>query len=867
MFSFLSSNRPGAVDLAKLDALDKVTTNVMLADADHMIVYVNPAMKAFLRDAEGDMQKDLPNFSAARLVGESMDIFHQTPGHQRRLLDGLTAPHQSSITVGSRQFDLTSTPLFDGQGRRTGTLVEWSDASVRQQAFDFAGQIKAISKSQAMITFNMDGTVVEANQNFLDLLGYSLDEIRGKHHSIFVEAAYRSSPDYQQFWAALNRGEFQAAEYKRIGKGGREVWIQASYNPILDANGKPVKVVKFATDVTSQKIRNADYVGQIEAIGKSQAVISFNMDGSIIEANANFLNALGYTLDEVKGKHHSIFVEAAYANSPDYQQFWAALNRGEYQAAEYKRIGKGGREVWIQASYNPILDLNGKPFKVVKFATDVTQQKLRNADYAGQIDAINKSQAVISFNMDGTIIEANPNFLNALGYTLDEVKGRHHSIFVDPAFRASADYQQFWATLNRGEYQAAEYKRIGKGGREVWIQASYNPILDLNGKPFKVVKYATDVSEMVRNRMENERGMTECVDVLKAVSAGDLTKKMTQDYEGTFTQIKSALNGTIDKLFEMVDTITAAANSINSATGEIATGNLDLSQRSEQQASALEETAASMEELSATVKQNAANAQQANQLASGARDVAASGGQVVSDAIAAMGRIEASSQRIGDIVGMIDEIAFQTNLLALNAAVEAARAGDAGKGFAVVAQEVRSLAQRSAQASKEIKGLIGQSTTEVKGGADLVKKAGTTLDDILGSVKRVADIVAEIAAASQEQADGIEQVNAAVTQMDEMTQQNAALVEESSAAASALEDQSQELDRLMGFFQTGKVRVAPESAHAVETRRAPPARTPAKAAIAHEHLNKLHSAKESKPAPAKRPALAKKAAGDDWEEF
>ncbi len=232
-----------------------------------------------------------------------------------------------------------------------------------------------------------------------------------------------------------------------------------------------------------------------------------------------------------------------------------------------------------------------------------------------------------------------------------------------------------------------------------------------------------------------------------------------------------------------------------------------------------------------------------------------------------MGRIEASSQRIGDIVGMIDEIAFQTNLLALNAAVEAARAGDAGKGFAVVAQEVRSLAQRSAQASKEIKGLIGQSTTEVKGGADLVKKAGTTLDDILGSVKRVADIVAEIAAASQEQADGIEQVNAAVTQMDEMTQQNAALVEESSAAASALEDQSQELDRLMGFFQTGKVRAAPEPAHAVETRRAPPARTPAKATHAHEHLNKLHSAKETKAPPAKRPAPSRKAGGDDWEEF
>jgi len=592
-----------------------------------------------------------------------------------------------------------------------------------------------------------------------------------------------------------------------------------------------------------------DQAGQVAAINRSQAVIEFQLDGTIITANENFLNALGYTLDEVRGKHHSMFVEPAYKNTVEYQQFWDNLNRGQFQRAEYKRIGKGGREVWIQASYNPIMDAKGKPFKVVKYATDVTEQKLQNADFSGQIDAIGKSQAVIAFNMDGSIITANPNFLNALGYTLDEVKGKHHSLFVEPAYRGSAEYQQFWTALNRGEYQAAEFKRIGKGGREVWIQASYNPIMDLNGKPFKVVKYATDVTPMVANRMENERGMIECVEVLTAVSAGDLTKRMSQTYTGAFAQIKTALNVTVDKLFELVNAISTATNSINTATAEIAAGNLDLSQRSEQQASALEETAASMEELAATVKQNATNAQQANQLAAGARDVAAGGGAVVTNAIAAMDRIEASSQKIGDIVGMIDEIAFQTNLLALNAAVEAARAGDAGKGFAVVAQEVRNLAQRSAQASKEIKGLIGQSTIEVRTGADLVKKAGGTLDEIVSSVKRAADIVAEIAAASLEQSSGIDQVNAAVTQMDEMTQQNAALVEESSASASALEDQAQELDRLMGFFNTGAVKEAP-----------PAARPQAKQG------DRRPTAKPAKP--LHKPVARKPAKGDaDWAEF
>src|SRR5512145_344210 len=239
--------------------------------------------------------------------------------------------------------------------------------------------------------------------------------------------------------------------------------------------------------LSSNALQRADFAGQVAAINKSQAVIEFRMDGTILTANQNFLGALGYTLDEIVGKHHSLFVEPAYGASVEYRQFWEALNRGQYQAAEYKRIGKNGKEVWIQASYNPIFDAKGKPFKVVKYATDVTAQKLKNADFQGQLDAINKSQAVIAFNMDGTIITANQNFLGALGYTLDEIAGRHHSLFVDPEYRASAEYKDFWAKLNRGEYVAAEFRRIGKGGKEVWIQASYNPILDLNGKPFKVV--------------------------------------------------------------------------------------------------------------------------------------------------------------------------------------------------------------------------------------------------------------------------------------------------------------------------------------------------------------------------------------------
>jgi methyl-accepting chemotaxis protein len=437
-------------------------------------------------------------------------------------------------------------------------------------------QVAAISKSQAVIEFNLDGTIITANENFLKTLGYSLGEIQGKHHSMFVEPAMRDSAAYREFWAKLNRGEFQAAAFKRIGKGGKQVWIQASYNPMLDRNGKVYRVVKFATDITAEKFASMEDAGMIVAIGRAQAVIAFNLDGTVITANENFLKTLGYSLGEIQGKHHSMFVEPATRDSSAYREFWASLNRGEYQAAEYKRIGKGGKEVWILATYNPILDEKGKPFRVVKFATDVTEQKLRTADLAGQIAAIGKSQAVIEFNMDGSILTANENFLTALGYSLGEIKGKQHSIFVDASDRDSAAYREFWANLNAGQYQAGEFKRIGKGGREVWIQASYNPILDLNGKPFKVVKYATDTTAQViaRKRSDSVRGMMETV----AAGAEELNASVREISETMSKSRQTASEAVVrvDAADQQAQRLSAASESmggivelIGSITGQI----------------------------------------------------------------------------------------------------------------------------------------------------------------------------------------------------------------------------------------------------------------------------------------------------------
>lgn len=681
----------------------------------------------------------------------------------------------------------------------------------------YKGMVDAISRSQAVIEFDPSGIILHANDNFLAAVGYTLEEIQGQHHSMFVDAEYKASAEYAEFWKKLGAGEFYSGEYKRIGKGGKEIWIQATYNPILDGDGVPFKVVKYASDITEAKLQAADFSGQINAIGKSQAVIEFSMDGIILDANENFLGAVGYSLGEIKGQHHRMFVDVQDRESAEYARFWERLGRGEYDTGEYKRIANGGKEIWIQASYNPIMDMNGKPFKVVKYATDITAEKLKAADFSGQIDAIGKSQAVIEFSMDGTIINANENFLNTVGYSLDEIKGQHHSLFVEPEYKSSVEYRQFWEQLNRGEYDSAEYKRIGKGGKEVWIQASYNPILDVNGKPFKVVKYATDVTA-------RKIAVAKIKEVLVSMSGGDLTSRIDNPLEGEFNVLGESMNSLVDNLGNLVTEIRSASTNVFSASREIAQGNNDLSQRTESQAASLEETASAMEELTATVQQNAENATEATKMASDAMTKASNGGEVVQSAVSAMEEINKSSKKIADIIGVIDEIAFQTNLLALNAAVEAARAGEQGRGFAVVAAEVRNLAQRSAGAAKEIKGLISDSVEAVGKGTKLVDETGQTFDELVGAVQEVLSMISDIDSASREQSTGIAEVSQSVNQMDEMTQQNAALVEEAAASSKSMEDQAQSLIEQVSFFRTDGGESEVPVARSPSVAAAPPRR-------------------------------------------
>ncbi len=483
-----------------------------------------------------------------------------------------------------------------------------------------------------------------------------------------------------------------------------------------------------------------DQSAKLAALDKSQAIIEFDLDGTVLAANRNFLTLMGYTLEEVKGRKHSLFVEPAYAASQEYQNFWATLRRGDYQAAQYKRIAKGGREVWIEGSYNPILDGHGRPYKIVKYATDITRNKQEYADLQGQVNAIQKSQAVIEFDLDGTVLTANDNFLATLGYTLAEIKGRKHSLFVEPAYASSAEYQNFWASLRRGQYQAGQYKRIGKGGREVWIEASYNPILDAYGKPYKVVKYATDITRNI--------------------------------------ELLNNLKNLLDTNFADIDSAIALSSRQAGGTADAVQ---DTSGNVQMVASAAEELAASINSISESMGRSRMASDQAFNQVQSAGD--------------ATQRLADAAQAMSGIVGLIQSIAGQINLLALNATIESARAGEAGRGFAVVANEVKNLANQAANATEQ----ISREIEAVQGVAGTVV---SSLDGIRQSIGMVKEYVTTTAGAVEEQSavtssmsSSMQSASRAVTTISSGIADISAAVQQVHTAVSKTKDAVQVLSR------------------------------------------------------------------------
>ena len=622
---------------------------------------------------------------------------------------------------------------------------------------------------------------------------------------------------------------------------------------------------RFAAPPSDAKAseEHRELLAQIAAINRSQAVVEFKIDGTILTANSNFLAIVGYTLEEIVGRHHGMFVDPLYRESAEYRQFWAKLARGEFEKAQYKRIGKGGAEAWLEASYNPILDATGKPVKVIKFATDITAQKQEDRINSALKNSLNAVTAkIMATDKDYNIIFVNKAAVELLRHAQPEIRKSLPSFDAGRLLGSNIDMFHKRPSHQRamlGELKGTLSAQIDLGSRTLSLTG--NPMVDESGARLGTVMEWVDRTEALHTEREVQ-------EVITAVMDGDMMARIDLTGKtGFFATLSAKINELVESFGQVVGRVKLAAGEVARGVQEISRGNEDLSRRTEGQASSLEETASSMEQMTASVRQNADNSGQANQLAAAAREQAEKGGAVVASAVKAMSEINQSSKKIADIIGVIDEIAFQTNLLALNAAVEAARAGEQGRGFAVVASEVRNLAGRSATAAKEIKELIRDSVQKVEEGSTLVGQSGQTLEQIVSAVKKVSDIIAEIAASSQEQSAGIDQVNTAVAQLDEMTQQNAALVEQATAAGQSMADQSQALSDALAKYDVGTAAAAIAAPAPKRAARVAPGAPRGAAGSAGRPPLRKSAAAASKP--AAKPVHAKAAVGSDleWKQF
>lgn len=608
---------------------------------------------------------------------------------------------------------------------------------------DAAAKLDALEASMATIEFDAQGNILCANPNFLQAMGYGVSDIVGKHHRMFVEDVERNSDEYRQFWEDLRAGTAKVATFKRIGNGGRTVWIQAVYTPVRNTAGKVVKVFKACSDITSAKLEAEKFRRESEAIGKSLAVIHFNADGTIIEANGNFLDLMEYSMSEIAGQHHSMFVEPAYADSKEYADFWQQLRAGHDHVSEFQRFTKSGKSVWIQGSYSAVLDPDGQVERVIKVASDITAARNQAADHQGQIAAINRSQAVIHFELDGTIIDANDAFLATLGYSKDEIVGQHHRMFVASEEQRSAEYEAFWDELRKGKFQQAEFRRVNKAGDEIWIQATYNPIIDSNGNPVKVVKFATDITAQHARRMARQSAQSKIAHDLSSVST--------------------------------------AVNTAKSSSAEAATA-------SEQASHNFQAVASGAEEMNGAIQEIATSMVRSRETADEAHSNVASANQ-------ACERFLEAAQSMGQIVELIRGIAGQINLLSLNATIESARAGEAGKGFAVVASEVKSLARQAADATDKVAAEI-ESVQAASGDVDqALQIIGTSLETVReyvvgtsSAVEEQSAVARDISQNMQEASQGIESVSDFMQRIADETARADAAVENVAAESQSMLD-------------------------------------------------------------------------------
>ncbi|WP_330647258.1 PAS domain-containing methyl-accepting chemotaxis protein (plasmid) [Thioclava litoralis] len=673
---------------------------------------------------------------------------------------------------------------------------------LHQEIDELKREVSAFENSHAVARVDFDRKFLYLNDLFAKTFGISREDALGNNYDTLVREKDLEQEDFNEIWRVLKQGTPVNKIEPRLNAKGEEIWLDTTYSPITNKDGVSEHVLIAAREITYMHMRRRDNRSQVDALKRSMAVIEFDLKGNVLDANDHFLKATGYTIEEIRGKNHRIFMPKDALDTPEYAQFWQRLAKGSSESGQVKRVRKDGEFCWLQATYETLIDPEGRPFKVVKYAFDITEARNLAADAEGQIHAIQGVQAVIEFDPYGKIVSANDLFCKVMGYERAEIIGQSHRMFVEPGYGESQSYKDHWADLRKGKTLEGDFLRVGKNGKEVHIRASYNPIKNAAGQVVKVVKFAVDTTPYMRmNRVMAES--------LGRLSEGDLSTRIDQDL-GEFNTLRQQFNDAISRIERVIVGVLEQTASIAQEAASITAGTTELSRRSERQAATLEESAAALEELTTSVRGAADMTLTARAKAEKAKEQSDRSSLVVNDAVTAMNEIAASSQSISRITSVIDDIAFQTNLLALNAGVEAARAGDAGRGFAVVASEVRGLAQRSSDAAREIATLIEASTRQVGRGVELVGQAGEALQSIDESITGIRDSIQQIASSAQEQSNGLNEMNSAVSDLDRAVQQNAAMAEESSAAVQMLQRGINTMSEDVGYFRCSELDLGAE---------------------------------------------------------
>jgi methyl-accepting chemotaxis protein len=740
--------------------------------------------------------------------------------------------------IGKRSYDSDFPAAWRGDeiARIAKALISCRDQLASDDAAikEKTRLIEAIGHSQGMIEFGPTGNIIRANKAFLDIVGYTEAEVIGSHNSMFGPKDFAQSNEYRRMWSQIAQGEMwgQIAQgepltgtFTREAKDGRTIYFQESYSPVRDDDGRVVCVVMLALDVTEAETarRAAEresnvQASLIEGLGASQAMIDFDASGKILGANAAFEEVMGYAAGEIVGCSHTIFVEPSYAGSAEYRTMWEKLITGQPLVDIFQCVAKDGRIVYLQGTYIPVRGAAGDVVKVVKVATDITDVETERLvleeqafEQRASIAAISDSHTTVEFDAKGKILKANENFLDLMGYSEAEIFGRTQATLSNDDVAQTSEYRDMWHALEQGEAVTGTFEWITKGRRTVWLQGSYTPVRGRDGNVQRVVKMASNITateservEAIAKRKAMETELNEVVEELNGalsnLASGDLSVRIVEQFAAGYEDLRKNFNAAIEQLETTISSVVVAASNIRNESNQVATAADHLAERTENQAAALEQTAAALEELTTSVKATAESAETASTGVAGTKTAAVESGYVVKKAVKAMSKIEKSSEKISQIIGVIEDIAFQTNLLALNAGVEAARAGDAGRGFAVVASEVQALATRSSDAAKEIKALISTSSQQVETGVELVAETGKALAAIVESVTAITSLVDGIASSAREQSVGINEINLAVGQLDQVTQQNAAMVEEANAASHTMRSEAESLSELVSQF-------------------------------------------------------------------